>query len=102
MAKTKTRVGVIGAGVISGIYLEAPKKFDILEIVAVADIDLPRAKAKAEQYGVAKACSVEELLADPEIDIVINLTIPAVHAEVSLKILASGKHVYSEKPLATS
>ncbi len=102
MAKTKTRVGVIGAGVISGIYLEAPKKFDILEIVAVADIDLPRAKAKAEQYGVAKACSVEELLADPEIDIVINLTIPAVHAGVSLAALEAGKSVYSEKPLATT
>lgn len=102
MAEKKARVGIIGAGVISGIYLEAPKKFDILENAAIADIDLPRAQAKAEQYGVPKACSVEELLADPDIDIVINLTIPAVHAQVSLAALEAGKSVYSEKPLATN
>jgi predicted dehydrogenase len=102
MTKSKARVGIIGCGVISGIYLEAPKKFDILEITAVADIDLARAKAKAEQYGVPKAGTVEELLADPEIDIVINLTIPAAHAGVSLAALEAGKSVYSEKPLATT
>jgi predicted dehydrogenase len=102
MATKKARIGIIGAGVISGIYLEAPKKFDILENAAIADIDLPRAQAKAEQYGVPKACSVEELLADPSIDIVINLTIPAVHAQVSLAALEAGKSVYSEKPLATT
>lgn len=102
MANKKARIGIIGAGVISGIYLEAPKKFDILENAAIADIDLPRAQAKAEQYGVPKACSVEELLADPNIDIVINLTIPAVHAQVSLSALEAGKSVYSEKPLATT
>jgi predicted dehydrogenase len=102
MTKPKTRVGIIGAGVISGIYLEAPKKFNILEMAAIADIDISRAKAKAEQYGVPKACSVEELLADPEIDLVINLTIPAAHAGVSLAALEAGKSVYSEKPLATT
>src|SRR5689334_8757458 len=102
MTKSKIKVGIIGCGVISGIYLEAPKKFDILEIVAVADIDLARAKAKAEQYNVPKACSVEELLADPSINIVINLTIPQAHAQISLAALDSGKSVYSEKPLAIS
>src|SRR4051794_36629073 len=102
MATKKARIGIIGAGVISGIYLEAPKKFDILENAAIADIDLPRAQAKAEQYGVPKACKVEELLADPNIDIVINLSIPAVHAQVSLSALEAGKSVYSEKPLATT
>ncbi len=102
MTKTKVRVGIIGCGFISGVYLEAPQKFDILEIVAVADIDMARAKAQAEKYNVPKACSVEELLADASIDIVINLTIPQVHAKVSLAVLESGKSIYSEKPLATT
>lgn len=102
MATKKARIGVIGAGVISGIYLEAPQKFNILENAAIADIDMSRARAKAEQYGVPKACTVEELLADPDIDIVINLTIPAVHAQVSQAALEAGKSVYSEKPLATN
>ncbi|HEX2915907.1 MAG TPA: Gfo/Idh/MocA family oxidoreductase [Chloroflexia bacterium] len=101
-SEDKTRVGVIGCGVISGIYLEAPKKFDVLEIAAVADLDMERAKARAEQYNVPKACTVEELLADPSIDVVIDLTIPKAHAGVNLSILEAGKSVYSEKPLATS
>lgn len=98
----KTRIGVIGCGNISSIYLKSPEKFNILEIVAVADIDLERAKAQATQFGVPKACSPEELLADPSIEIVINLTIPKAHAEVSLAALQAGKSVYSEKPLATT
>lgn len=102
MATKKARIGIIGAGVISGIYLEAPQKFPILENAAIADIDMARAKAKAEQYGVPKACTVEELLADPDIDIVINLTIPAVHAQVTLAALQAGKSVYGEKPLAVN
>ena len=102
MATKKARIGIIGAGNISGIYLESPQKFSILEIAAIADIDMARAKARAEQYGVPKACSVDELLADPAVDIVINLTIPAVHAQVSLAALEAGKSVYSEKPLAVN
>jgi predicted dehydrogenase len=95
-----TNVGIVGCGNISGIYMEAGNKWDILNIVACADIDLPRAAAQAAKYGIPKACSVEELLADPSIDIVINLTIPAAHAEVALAALAAGKSVYNEKPLA--
>ena len=63
---------------------------------------LERAVAQAEAYGVPKACSPEELLADEEVEVVLNLTVPVVHAEVSLAALEAGKHVYTEKPLAVS
>jgi predicted dehydrogenase len=95
-----TNVGIVGCGNISGIYMEAGKKWDILNIVACADIDLARAQAQAAKYGIAKSGGVAELLADPSIDIVINLTVPAAHAEVALSALAAGKSVYNEKPLA--
>src|SRR5947209_5582445 len=97
---TKTALGIVGCGNISSIYLQAPLLFENLYVAACADIDLERAHSQAEKYGVPKACSVEEMLADPEIDIVVNLTIPAAHAGVSLSALAAGKAVYSEKPLA--
>jgi len=93
-------VGVIGAGVISGTYLEHMTTFPDLEVLFVADIDLDRARSQAEQYGVPRSGTVEELLAVDEIEIVVNLTIPAVHAEVGHQIVAAGKHVWSEKPLA--
>ena len=95
-----TNVGIVGCGNISGIYLEAGKKWDILNIVACADIDLPRAQAQAAKYGIPKASGVAELLDDPSIAIVINLTVPQAHAEVALAALAAGKSVYNEKPLA--
>lgn len=98
--KAKTNVGIIGCGQISSIYLEAPRTFDLLNIVACADIDQSRAQAQAERYEIPKACSVEELLADPTIELVINLTIPKVHAEIGLATIEAGKAAYSEKPLA--
>ncbi len=98
--ENKVNVGIIGTGNISSIYLESPKKFEILNIVAVADIDMTRAQAQADKYGVPKACSPDELLADPSIEIVINLTIPMAHGDVALKALEAGKSVYNEKPLA--
>ncbi|WP_087485806.1 Gfo/Idh/MocA family protein [Brachybacterium massiliense] len=93
-------VGVIGAGVISSTYLENMTSFPDLRVLFVADLDAERARIQAEAYGVPGHGSVEELLALDEIEIVVNLTIPAVHAEVGLQILAAGKHVWSEKPLA--
>ncbi|GHO85944.1 Gfo/Idh/MocA family protein [Dictyobacter formicarum] len=96
----KTNVGVIGCGQISSIYLEAPSKFDILNFTACADIDLERARAQAQRYNVPKACTVEELLADPDIEVVLNLTIPKVHAEIGMAAIEAGKATYSEKPLA--
>ncbi|MEI9999308.1 MAG: Gfo/Idh/MocA family oxidoreductase [Verrucomicrobiota bacterium] len=69
------------------------------KITACADLDLERAKAKAAEHGVPKASTVKELLADPEIDLVLNLTIPAAHASVNLTALKAGKHAYCEKRL---
>ncbi len=102
MTKPTIGVGIVGCGFISGIYLENCAAFEILNVVACADLDLERAQAKAAQYGVPKACSVEELLADPAIDIVVNLTIPRAHAEVALAAVRAGKSVYNEKPLAVT
>ena len=96
---TKVKVGIIGCGNISNAYFKGCPVFDILEIAGCADIDHPRAVAKAEEHGV-KAYTVDELLADPEVQVIINLTVPKVHAEVSQSIIAAGKHPYSEKPLA--
>jgi predicted dehydrogenase len=93
-------VGVIGAGVISGEYLDNLTTFPDLDVLFVADLDLARAKAQAEKYGVAGSGSVEELLAHPEIEIVVNLTIPVAHVEVALRALAAGKNVWTEKPFA--
>lgn len=97
----KVKIGVVGCGYISGIYLKnLTTVFDITEVVACSDIIPERARMKAEEFGIPKACSVDELLNDPEIDIVLNLTIPAAHAEVNLAALDAGKNVYVEKPLA--
>ena len=98
-ARTPTKIGIIGCGVISGIYVENSKRLDAIECVAVADANPDAAKFRAEQYDIPRACSPEELLADPEIEIVVNLTPHRLHAQVGTQILASGKHLYSEKPL---
>ncbi len=98
----KVKVGVIGCGYIFQAYMKGCGVFDILDIVACADIDMSRARARAAEFNIPRACTVEELLADPEIQIVINLTVPLAHAEVNLAIIEAGKHVYSEKPLAVS
>lgn len=95
----RTKIGIIGCGNISSIYLKSDKVFNNIEIVGCADLDVERAKAKAAEYGI-KAYSVRDLLADPEIEIVVNLTIPAAHAEVSAAAVEAGKAAYSEKPFA--
>lgn len=95
----QAKVGIIGCGNISGIYFQAGKTFDIIDIAACADLVSERAEAAAQQNG-CKAMSVEKLLADPEIEIVLNLTIPKAHAEVAFKALEAGKSVHNEKPLA--
>lgn len=99
MAGVKT--GIIGCGNISGIYIKNCLKFENLDLVALADI-LPERAEKAAAENSLKACSVDELLADPEIEIVLNLTIPAVHAAVNTQIIDAGKHAYVEKPLSVT
>ena len=97
---TPMKVGIVGCGNISNAYLEAGKRFDVLDIVAVSDLDLDRAKAKAEEHAIARALSVDQLLADPEVEIVINLTVPGAHYDVCKASLEAGKHAYVEKPLS--
>ena len=98
--KAPLRVGIIGCGNISATYLKAARLFERLQVVAVADLDAGRAAGRAAEFEV-RAEPVGDLLADPEVEAIINLTVPNVHAQVSLQILEAGKHVYSEKPLAT-
>ena len=100
MSKDIYKVGLIGCGSISDAYIRGLRKFPWLELTSLSDLDVPRAEAKAAEYGVAKACAPQDLLADEDVDIAINLTVPGVHAEVSSAALEAGKHVYSEKPLA--
>jgi predicted dehydrogenase len=94
------RVGVVGCGAISGQYLKNARRFAILRIIACADLDLERAKARAQEFDIPRVCPTEELLADEDIELVLNLTVPQAHAPVTLAAIEHGKHVYSEKPLA--
>jgi predicted dehydrogenase len=93
-------VAVIGAGNISGQYLGNLTKFPDVKVLAVADIDEARAAEAAAEYGVEVSGTPEAAFAIPEVELVVNLTIPAVHAQVALEALRAGKHVYGEKPLA--
>ena len=91
------RIGVIGVGNISAQYFETLPRLGGLELVAVADLDAARASQVALEQRVS-ALSVDDLLDTPDVDAVLNLTIPAAHVEVGLRALAAGKHVYAEKP----
>jgi predicted dehydrogenase len=96
------KIGIVGCGNISSKYLATARAFAILDCVACADMLPERARARADEFGIARACTVEELLADPEIQIVVNLTNPQAHTAVNLAAIAEGKHVYTEKPLAVT
>ena len=92
------KVGIVGCGVISANYAKGARGFDSYEIVACADLDRAMAETLAAEHGYEVA-AVDELLADPAIDVVLNLTPPGAHAAVLRDALAAGKHVYTEKPL---
>jgi predicted dehydrogenase len=96
------KVGLVGCGTISATYLKVARRFPILDVVACADALPERAEARAAEYGVPRALGVDELLADPEIELVLNLTIPKAHGEVGLRAIEAGKSVYNEKPLAVT
>ncbi len=91
-------VGIIGCGNISTTYFSLAPLFKGLKVLACADINMEAARARAEEYKV-KAQTIDELLANDELDVIVNLTIPDAHFPVSKRILEAGKHVYSEKPL---
>jgi len=92
-------IGIIGVGVISDTYLENLSSFPDVEVLILGDLLPERAKAQAEKYGVPASGTAEDVLAHPGVELVVNLTIPAVHVEVSAAAIAAGKHVWTEKPL---
>ncbi|CAN5497445.1 Gfo/Idh/MocA family oxidoreductase [soil metagenome] len=96
------RIGIVGCGAISGIYLQNLAKFRSTQVVAVADLDLDRARQVAANNGVSHALEVDALLSHADIELVLNLTVPKAHASVATKALLAGKHVYNEKPLTIS
>jgi predicted dehydrogenase len=93
-------IGIIGCGNISHSYLKGAARSEQVRVKCVADVRMEAAQEKAAEYGV-EAVTVDRLLADPDIQIVINLTVPLAHAPVSMQVVEAGKHVYSEKPLVT-
>jgi predicted dehydrogenase len=95
------RVGIIGAGNVTGQYLPSLLSYPDVEVVGIADLDTGRAAAVAQQYELGFAGTVAELLGRDDLELVVNLTIPAAHAEIALAAIASGRPVWGEKPLAT-
>ncbi|MFV0407547.1 MAG: Gfo/Idh/MocA family protein [Propioniciclava sp.] len=92
-------IGVIGTGVISDTYLENLGAFPDTEVLIVGDLDLARAQTQAATYGIASSGSAADVYTHPGVDLVVNLTIPQAHVEVSRAAIAAGKHVWTEKPL---
>jgi len=98
----KTRIGVVGCGNISSIYLKNAARFENIQVHALADLDLSRAEAQAKAFDIPNILSPRELIEGNEVDVILNLTIPAVHGEVALQALRNGKSVYNEKPIAAA
>lgn len=96
-----TDVAIVGCGAISRAYAPSIAAYDHLDLVACADLEPARAARLAEKHGIPRACTVDEVLADPTIDVVVNLTPPLAHEPITRAILESGRHAYSEKPLGT-
>lgn len=94
-------VGVIGTGVIAGVYMQNMPLFSGIALRGCADIRPEAAQAQASKYGT-QAFSVDQLLASPDIDLILNLTVPNAHFSVSHAALTAGKHVFSEKPLCVT
>ncbi|WP_214410887.1 Gfo/Idh/MocA family protein [Sphaerisporangium fuscum] len=95
-------VGVVGCGAISSQYFRTIERLPRLRLVAVADLDLDRAREAVRPYPAVDVLGVAELMADPRVDVVLNLTVPAAHAGIALQAIAAGKDVYCEKPLAAT
>lgn len=95
------RVGVVGLGNISSIYLKNLTAYRSTELVALADLDRTRAESASAEYSIPLVLSPEELIAHPDVDLVLNLTIPKAHGPIALASIQNGKHVYNEKPLTT-
>jgi len=101
MAHKPVKTGIIGCGNISPAYLDMCPKFEILDLACCADLDMDRAKAAAEKHNLT-ACTVEDMLADPDVELVVNLTTPQGPAPVNLAAIEAGKSVHVEKPFAVT
>lgn len=97
----KLRIGVVGCGNISLAYMRNAPLFRDVEITACADLNVDAARRRAAEFGL-RATDVDSLLGDKTIDLVLNLTIPAAHFDVSMRALSAGKHVFTEKPLGVT
>ena len=100
----KVRVGIVGCGAISGAYLKMIPNFQIIEVVALADLYRDRCENRAKEFNLAnvKICTTEQLVADPRVEVVLNLTWPKAHVPVALQAVNAGKHTISEKPFGIS
>jgi predicted dehydrogenase len=101
-AVSPVRLGFVGCGHVSGEYFESCSTFREIETFACADLDRRLAQRQAEKHGIPRVLSPGELLEDPDVEVVVNLTPPAVHTDVTLAAIAAGKHVFTEKPFAPS
>jgi predicted dehydrogenase len=95
-------VGFVGAGMISNTYLENLTKFPDIDVVIIGDLDQDRARDQAQKYGVPQWGGTDDVLAHLEVEVVVNLTIPAAHAEIASRAVSAGKHVWSEKPISVN
>ena len=93
-------VGFIGTGMISNTYLDNLTSFPDIDVVILGDLNVDLARSQAEKYGVPQWGTTEDVLSHPDVEIVVNLTIPVAHAEISSRAIAAGKHVWSEKPIS--
>ena len=100
MSTSALRLGITGCGNIAPLYLKTIAGFAVLEVLAISDLDMAVAKARAAEFEIPNVLTVDEVLAHPDVDIIVNLTPPVAHADISRRALDAGKHVYSEKPLA--
>ena len=95
------KIGLVGCGNVAAEYVENLSQFPLISVISCFDTVIGRANKLARRFGLRAARSFEEMLADPQLDIILNLTSISVHADVTLRCLSAGKHVYSEKPLAS-
>jgi len=93
-------IGVVGCGNIAPIYLKNLNSFDEAEVVAVADLIAERAESRSQEFGVERIMTFEEMLEEPSIEVILNITRPESHYEIAKRALASGRHVYNEKSVA--
>lgn len=93
-------IGVIGCGMISNTYLENLTRFPDTEVLILGDLNVELARSRAEEHGVPRWGSSEDVFGNPDVELVVNLTVPAAHADIAARAIAAGKHVWSEKPIS--